>query len=178
MWPFRNECSCFDGKQRLLLDLSNNQRATSQKSYFSQNLGPLTVIVRLLVIILLMIELRRSHLFRFFLWNLECIYRKILVMACTTWPILLLFATSTSPSSVFTFVVLLFLFLIAGISIRLMPALYISLRLHLAFLMLPLLTRRFIGLLVRMVVMLCVLRIFCFSDEVRLLLLRIRLDRL
>lgn len=20
MWPFRNECSCFDGKQRLLLD--------------------------------------------------------------------------------------------------------------------------------------------------------------
>ena len=68
MQPFSNVCSCFDGgKQRLLLDLSSNQRVTSQKSYFSQNLDPLTVIVRLLVIILLVIELRRSHLFRFFL---------------------------------------------------------------------------------------------------------------
>ena len=163
MWPFRNECSCFDGKQRLLLDLSSNQRTNSQKGYLLQNLDLLTAVVSWLVMSLVVIDLRRSHLFGFFLWNVECIYRKILV-TCTTCPVLLLFATSISPSSVFTFVLLLFLFLIIPLAIRLMPARYILLRLHLA---LPL-----------VMILLRVLRILSFSDGIRLLLLRIRLDRL
>ena len=163
MWPFRNECSCFDGKQRLLLDLSSNQRTNSQKGYLLQNLDLLTAVVSWLVMSLVVIDLRRSHLFGFFLWNVECIHRKILV-TCTTCPVLLLFATSISPSSVFTFVLLLFLFLIIPFTIRLMPARYILLRLHLA---LPL-----------VMILLRVLRILSFSDGIRLLLLRIRLDRL
>ena len=176
MWPFRNECSCFDGKQRLLLDLSINRRATSQKGYILQNLDLLTALLSLLVISLLVIDLRRSHLFGFFLWNVDCIYRKILV-TFTTCPILLLFSTSISPSSIFTFVVLLFLFLIMPLTIRLMPAQNILLRLHLALLlMIMLLTRSFMSLLV--VILLRVLRILSFSDEIRLLILRIRLDRL
>ena len=175
MWPFRNECSCFDGKQRLLLDLSINRRATSQKGYILQNLDLLTALLSLLVISLLVIDLRRSHLFGFFLWNVECIYRKILV-TFTTCPILLLFSTSISPSSIFTFVVLLFLFLIMPLTIRLMPAQNILLRLHLALLLMMMLTRSFISLLV--VILLRVLRILSFSDEIRLLILRIRLDRL
>lgn len=175
MWPFRNECSCFDGKQRLLLDLSINRRATSQKGYILQNLDLLTALLSLLVISLLVIDLRRSHLFGFFLWNVDCIYRKILV-TFTTCPILLLFSTSISPSSIFTFVVLLFLFLIMPLTIRLMPAQSILLRLHLALLLMMLLTRSFMSLLV--VILLRVLRILSFSDEIRLLILRIRLDRL
>ena len=174
-WPFSNECSCFDGKQRLLLDLSKKHRAISQKGFLLQSPNLLTAIVSLWVISLLVIDLRRSHLFGFFLWNLECIiYRKILVACATTCPILLLFATSISPSSVFTFVVLLFLFLITVIANRLMPALYIPLRPHLALPML--LTWSFVGLLVML--LLCVLRLFSFSDGIRLLLWRIRLDRL
>ena len=175
MWPFRNECSCFDGKQRLLLDLSINRRATSQKGYILQNLDLLTALLSLLVISLLVIDLRRSHLFGFFLWNVDCIYRKILV-TFTTCPILLLFSTSISPSSIFTFVVLLFLFLIMPLTIRLMPAQNILLRLHLALLLMMLLTRSFMSLLV--VILLRVLRILSFSDEIRLFYLRIRLDRL
>ena len=175
MWPFRNECSCFDGKQRLLLALSINRRATSQKGYILLNLDLLTALLSLLVISLLVIDLRRSHLFGFFLWNVECIYRKILV-TFTTCPILLLFSTSISPSSIFTFVVLLFLFLIMPLTIRLMPAQNILLRLHLALLLMMLLTRSFMSLLV--VILLRVLRILSFSDEIRLLILRIRLDRL
>ena len=175
MWPFRNECSCFDGKQRLLLDLSINRRATSQKGYILQNLDLLTALLSLLVISLLVIDLRRSHLFGFFLWNVDCIYRKILV-TFTTCPILLLFSTSISPSSIFTFVVLLFLFLIMPLTIRLMPAQNILLRLHLALLLMMLLTRSFMSLLV--VILLRVLRILSFSDEIRLLILWIRLDRL
>ena len=175
MWPFRNECSCFDGKQRLLLDLSINRRATSQKGYILQNLDLLTALLSLLVISLLVIDLRRSHLFGFFLWNVDCIYRKILV-TFTTCPILLLFSTSISPSSIFTFVVLLFLFLIMPLTIRLMPAQNILLRLHLALLLMMMLTRSFMSLLV--VILLRVLRILSFSDEIRLLILRIRLDRL
>ena len=175
MWPFRNECSCFDGKQRLLLDLSINRRATSQKGYILQNLDLLTALLSLLVISLLVIDLRWSHLFGFFLWNVDCIYRKILV-TFTTCPILLLFSTSISPSSIFTFVVLLFLFLIMPLTIRLMPAQNILLRLHLALLLMMMLTRSFMSLLV--VILLRVLRILSFSDEIRLLILRIRLDRL
>ena len=157
---FSSSCFCsLDGKQLFLLRLIKKKNKIKSINVQAKKIKILALTIgTLLIVVALLIIDRSCHCFRFFFWH-NSINWIILVSSALN---LLLFSTSISPSSVFTFFVFLLLFLII---FPIMSYLYSPILLHLA------LTLNLVDLLARLLV----LRIFCFSDEF-CWLFRIRLD--